>query len=1098
MMHISLLGDLQVSIDHISVEKLRGQRVRSIFIYLVLHAGTAVSRSELAGTLWPDISESQARTNLRRELHALKNTHEVISGCIDASKNTVTWQRPDDYRCDIEQFKNLCQAFNAEQDTAQKSALGLQAVALYRAPLLAGIPDEWVSVKREALHQQWNSLSEHLITVLQGFNVSEQIISIASRQLSFDPYLEAAYLAIMEAYIASGNSAMALHTYHQCASVLNKDLSILPNERIQNLYSRLVSKNALQSGTETTKHFASTTDSALIGRSATLTEITEFIGDSMIAEPRIALLTGESGIGKSRLADEILSADNLKQLIQIKSECHPARVDTVFGPFKSWLSNPYFLNACKDSNEFSNDTMQQIFPQLAPTATEPVKQKSRPLRSQEAIFVALSNIVCTVAEFYNTGQQARLLLYIDDLQWADSDFFNWLHYFLSNQKGANVIFLATVRAEEMDSVNDISGLINEFSFSPQVRVKQLAYLNRTESFELINNQLVHYPQADMARIDPDEIFRSVRGNPLFLIESVKHLLNAGQPEANDNNSIGAAPKISRILQRRITLLDKEARQLLQLASVIKRQFSLPLIQALTQFTDSQLIEALDLLWERSMLREVNGGDYDFRHDSLREASYATLSKPARRIMHGQIAKSLEILNPDQTDNLAGEIASHYEKSGNTQAALNWFERALDRTKMTLAIDKCIAYGKRSLQLMDLTAPIADRADQQMKILSALSYAHSLKEGHACKHTLQACEEMETLLPYVKDPQTRWLTVFRLRVTATFSYQTYRALRLTAFQQSAASHTGDVANIIEAYKSRGFVLYQLGKLPEAFQCLDEGLKIARHAESQGKLDRYRPPWSLAMLSKIRIQVLYMMGNFEDALSAIQNDYDHAHCVGAPQFRAMVCMWVGKINFLRNRPIAADEAGKTIITMGQQENLPEVESLGKFFCDWAEWKRGNTDTAITALKQTIKMNESVMATNILLSFWHSTLGEMYYSTQQFDAALSNNSKAIQAVRLTRVPNRKADTYRMRGNILAAMKATPAEIIRVYDLSIKTSLKQSALMYTIQSLTDKITYLQEQNLSTESDLQQLREVIDRVQISADFAPLTVAQSLLDDTSD
>ncbi|PWQ95125.1 BTAD domain-containing putative transcriptional regulator [Leucothrix pacifica] len=1091
-MRISLLGDLQVTIDRVPVEELRGQRVRSIFIYLVLHAGTAVSRSELAGTLWPDISERQARTNLRRELHALKHTHPLINQCITASKNTVTWQKPDDYHCDVEEFGQLYQDFNAEQDTTQKSSLGLQAVALYRDPLLAGMSDEWICVKREALHRQWNSLSEHLITVLQGLDVSEQIIRIASRQLSFDPYLETAYLAIMEAYIASGNSAMALHTYHQCASVLHKDLGISPNERIQNLYSRLVSKNASHNDVDTTKSFASATDSALIGRANTVAEITDFIKDPIIDVPCIAFLTGESGIGKSRLADEVLSAEPLKQIIQVSTACHPARVDTVFGPFKDWLSNPYFLNACKETDELKNSTIQQMFPQLASTTAEPSKANKLTLRSQDAIFAALSNIVCTVAEFYYTDQQARLLLYIDDLQWADGDFFSWLHYFLSHQKGAKVIFLATVRSEEMDSVNPISGLIDEFSFSPQVMVKQLSYLNRAESFELINNQLAQCSQAGIAMIDPDKIFSSVRGNPLFLIESVKHLLNTDQAVSN-NHIAGAAPTISRMLQRRISLLDKQAQQLLQRASVINRQFSLPLIQALTQFTDSQLIDALDALWERGMLREIGHGDYDFRHDSLREACYASLSKPVRRIMHGQIAKALETLNPDQTDNLAGEIANHYEKSGNTPAALDWYERALDRTKMTLAIDRCIAYGKRSLQLMDLTAPIADRADQQMKILSALSYAHSLKQGHACKHTLQACQEMETLLPYVKDPQTRWLTVFRLRVTATFSYQTYRALRLTAFQQSAASDTGDVANIIEAYKSRGFVLYQLGKLPEAFQCLDEGLNLARHAESQGKLDRYRPPWSLAMLSKIRIQVLYMMGRFEDALSAIQHDYDHAHCVGAPQFRAMVCMWVGKINLLRNQPSISDGAGKTIIAIGQQENLPEVESLGKFFCDWAEWKRGNTDIAITALKQTIKMNKSVMASNILQSFWLSTLAEMYYSTQQLDKALSYNSKGIQAVRLTRVPNRKADTYRMRGNILAAMNATPAMVIRLYDLSIKTSLNQSALMYTVQALVDKINYLQVQGLATHADLQQLREVIGKVQISADFAPLAVAQSLL-----
>lgn len=118
MMQISLMGSLQVLVNQVSVDGLRGQRVRSIFAYLILHAETAVSRSELAGLLWPEISENQARTNLRRELHTLKNTHAAIDACITASKQTITWHKPVNYTCDTEQFDKLCRAFAAEQDSA--------------------------------------------------------------------------------------------------------------------------------------------------------------------------------------------------------------------------------------------------------------------------------------------------------------------------------------------------------------------------------------------------------------------------------------------------------------------------------------------------------------------------------------------------------------------------------------------------------------------------------------------------------------------------------------------------------------------------------------------------------------------------------------------------------------------------------------------------------------------------------------------------------------------------------------------------------------------------------------------------------------------
>lgn len=527
MMQISLLGSLQILVNQTPVDGLRGQRVRSIFAYLVLHAETAVSRSELAGILWPDISEHQARTNLRRELHALKNTHTAIDACITAGKHTITWHMPVDCICDTEQFAKLCRAFASEQDGAEKYSLGLQAATLYRDPLLPNIADDWLSIKRETLHQQWNLLCEDLIGLLQNFDVSEQIINIATRQLSFDPYLETAYLVIMETYIAGGNSAMALHTYHQCASILKKDLGISPNEGIQKLHAQLITNNGFQHEDYGGKTFVAQENSALIGRSESLAELTAFIEMALGGLPQMAFIMGESGIGKSRLAEEVLDADKLKPLIKVRSECHPARVESAFGPFKDWFENPHFLNAAKNAPEFENPTMQQLFPQLSAAATETTHGKKRQIRSQEEIFAALSNIVCTVVEFYSGGQQTNLLLYIDDIQWADSDFFNWLKYFLIHQKDSKVVFLATARTEELDSVNNISGLLNDFSFSGQAFVKKLPYLSRQESCELINNVLANYPSNNKGQPDPNELYDLVRGNPLFLTESVNHLMHEG-------------------------------------------------------------------------------------------------------------------------------------------------------------------------------------------------------------------------------------------------------------------------------------------------------------------------------------------------------------------------------------------------------------------------------------------------------------------------------------------------------------------------------------------------------------------------------------------
>lgn len=1095
MIQISLLGSLHVLFNHVPVDGLRGQRVRSIFTYLILHAETAVSRSELAGILWPNISESQARTNLRRELHSLKHVHQAIDACITSSKHTVTWHMPPDYTCDIEQFERLCQTFAIEQDSSTKSSIGLQAVALYRDQLMPGISDEWLSIKRETLHRQWNLLSEHLIRLLQDSCEPEQIIDIAARQLSFDPYLEAAYIAMMEAYIVSGNSAMALHTYHQCASVLKKDLNTSPNARIQNIYERLISAAHAQEEQNDAKNLSLKEHSELVGRSKTLAEFTEFIERSFGGAPRVAFITGESGIGKSRLADEVLNSDRLNQLIKVRSECHPARTESVFGPFKDWFTYRHFVNACKNLNELGDETLQHIFPQLASYVTVPTNKKNRPLRSQEEIFSALSNIVCTVAEFYSAGQHAKLLLYIDDMQWADTDFFNWLKYFLTNQKEVNVVFLASVRTEEMDTVNNISGFISDFSLSNQSFAKQLPYLNRVDSCELINNQLANYTDTNVIQIDPDKLYDLVQGNPLFLIESINHLMNESLPQViSGYGNLGAAPKIYNLLKRRVDLLEENSRHLLLQASVIQRQFSLPLIQAVTRFSDSELMDSLDSLWQKGMLREVNRGEYDFTHDSLREACYASLSSPKKCIMHGQIAKALEYLNSEQQESHAGEIAAHYEKAGNMQTALNWFERALTHSRSSLAASSCIEYGQRCLQLLDANLPIANRAGRQVNILTGLCVGYALKEGFGSKNLSLICKKIEALLPYVDDPEVRWIAVFRLRMTATFSYQTYRALRLTALQLAVANEADSLTHIIEAHKSRAFVLYQLGRFPESLNFLESGLTIALSAESQGKLDRHRPSWSLAMLSKIRIQVLYLTGQFNDAVSENQVGYNHEHCVGDPYVRSMVYLWEAKNHLIRNRPTDVARIGSEIVNVGLEEQLIHVQYLGRFFCDWAKWKKGNPQAAIAGLIHTITTHES-LENNLLLSLWYHTLAEMQYSVQQFDEALQSNSKAIQAARHTRVFNRKADIYRMRANILAATSYNPTEIIRLYDLSLATSLKQSALIYAVKTLVDKLIFLRKHKLPSQADARQLKQILSRVQISDDFSSLAVAQRLLEE---
>jgi len=1096
MLKISLLGSLQITNDRLPVDGLHGQRVKSILTYLLLHTDTDVLRSELAGNLWPDISESQARTNLRRELHALKRTHRVIDACIASSKNTVTWLMPSACSYDVGAFIELCRAFDAEPDNKKKIELGLQAVALYKGQLVPGIDDSWIFNSRASLHQQWTLLSDRLLEVLQDSGESEHVVDIATRQLTFDPYLETAYAALMDAHIVSGNPAMALHAYHQCASVLEKDLDTSPNQQIQDLHSKVISTNSTTHAAVDKRRNSPSKkqQSDLIGRSSALRGLIDSLSSPPAKLPPFAFISGESGIGKSRLADEVLSSERLKHLVKVRAACRPARIDTAFGPFKDWILNPYFWNACKNAMEFEYEEIQSIFSEKSSSFST---KKLRKLRSQEEILSALSSIVCTVAEFYHTEEHANLLLYVDDLQWADAEFFSWLQYFLSNQNDSQVIFLCTARSEEMDVKNKLSELIKDLSSSEQLLLSELSYLNESDSLELMKKHIPDQTQIDIKQNDLEKIYGHLQGNPLFLIESVDHLLNKRESIASDKQvDIEGAPKIYVMLKRRIDLLDEEARQILLQASVIQRQFSLPLIQVLTDFSDRILLVALDDLWKRNMLREVNQGEYDFSHDSLRETCYASLSEPQKKIIHSQVARALEKLHPNQVAAIAAEIGVHYQKAGNLSTALSWFERALAHSRETLAAYNSIEYAERCLQLIDTTRPVVEIAERQVNILASLSTGYALTEGFGSKSLLPICKKMEELLPYVKDPETRWQAVNRLRLTATFSCQTYSALHLTKLQLSVADETGSVTRIIEAHRSRAFVLYQLGRLIESLSYLDTGLKIARKAEEEGLLDRYRPSWSLAMLVKIRIQILFLIGRFNDSIDEIQKDNNLESVIGDPHVRSMVNLWSGKNHYMRNRPEDALLVGREMKKVGLEERVMQIQCLGQFFCDWAAWKKGDTKAAIDGLLLTIKTYQSIDE-NILLPWWYHTLAEMQSSIELFDEALENTSIAIQSARDTRNFNRNPEIYRIRANVIAQLNFAEKEVLRLYDLGIKASIKQSSMVGAINGLTDKVVFLRARELSSEVEMKQLSDILNRVQNSNDFERLSIAKSLLGESA-
>ena len=245
MVQIHMLGTFGLVVEGHTLTTVDMPRLQSLFAYLVLHPGIAISRSSLASLFWPDSTEAQAHTNLRNLIHKLRQALSIsIAGSfIHIERHTVRWEPALPWTLDVLAFEQAIaraeQARCQRSDAAEWDCLE-QAVSLYRGELLPGCYDEWICSERERLEQAYQAALERLIDLHEREGDYAAAIRDAQSLLRHDPLHEAASRCLMRLYAASGNRTAAMRVYQNCVAVLKRELGVVPGSLTQTVYRELL------------------------------------------------------------------------------------------------------------------------------------------------------------------------------------------------------------------------------------------------------------------------------------------------------------------------------------------------------------------------------------------------------------------------------------------------------------------------------------------------------------------------------------------------------------------------------------------------------------------------------------------------------------------------------------------------------------------------------------------------------------------------------------------------------------------------------------------------------------------------------------------
>ena len=711
-LHIHLLGRFHAHADERPIAGFEQKRLQALLAYLLLSGSAAIPREQIAFAFWPDSTDEQALTNLRNLLHRLRDLLPAGEAYLQFDRHQVWWRQNGAYQLDVADFNAALAAAAAAEKTGNVPAACQaleQAIALYEGDLLPTCYQDWIMGERERLRQAFLRGLDQLVLLLERQRAYGPAIQYAQLLVRRDPLHEAAYRHLMRLHLVNGDRASALRVYHACATHLRRELGVDPGTATQAVYATVLHADEAPPAKSAAPRLIQTPAApALVGREREWEGLQNAWRNAITGRPQMILLVGETGIGKSRLAEELAAWVARQQQTTAAAHCNPTEQTLAYAPVAALLRDPALAQRLAKLDAAWLTEISRLLPEL--TVTHPGLAAPGPMTEswqRQRLFQALTQAILAPA-MSPSPDPAPLLLLIDDLQWCDPDTLDWLYCLLDAAGAAPLLVVATACCCELNNDAPVEIL--------RLNLERRGLVTRIELAALLPAVATELAMGLAGRaLSPDEaagLQREAEGNPLFIVEMVRAglegLAQEGRPPApkTESEPIGRndpdplPPKVEAAIRRRLGGLSAAARELAQTAAVVGRVFTLDILARISALPEDPLLQGLDELWRHRIVREQGAAAYDFAHDKLRVVAYAELSPARRRQLHRRAAEALESATPafEAGGEIAAQLAHHYLEAGDERKALTYLLRAGDQARVMYAHQEAISHYERAVAL----------------------------------------------------------------------------------------------------------------------------------------------------------------------------------------------------------------------------------------------------------------------------------------------------------------------------------------------------------------------------------------------------------------
>ncbi|HVL86026.1 MAG TPA: AAA family ATPase [Pseudonocardia sp.] len=836
-------------------------RAEALLAYLVLHRDVAQSRRRLAALLWPDSAEPQARTNLRHLLHTLRGLLPGPDRFLEITPQTVRWRPDADVVVDLDTVDRLL-ATGRDDPQARRAAL-TETARLADGDLLDGCDDDWLTGERDRLRRRHLDAVAELAELCAAQGDHGEGIGWAERLLRADPLREDGHLLLMRLHAARGDRAAAVRAFHRCTAILERELAVEPSAATRRVYQELVAAGGRQGAPRAA-------GPPLVGRTAERARLVAAWRATDVDGARCVLVTGEAGIGKSRLVEEFGAWCARDGAVHAAARCYPAEGPLAYGPVVDWLRHPALRAALRGLDRARLTELARLLPELLDDVADLPSPLPLPEGEQrQRLFEAVTAAVLPPGR--------PVLLVVDDVPHADSDTCRLLHYLLRARPAARLLVVATARPEDLDQAHAAQDLLTGLRGRDRLTEIALDQLRLAEAATLVEHVTGSLPADAVAR----RLHRETGGNPLFLVEA----LRAG----------GAVrAQVQSVIEARLARLGGPAREVLGVAATLGREFGVDVLAAAAGLDEDTLADGLDELWRRRIVREHGLGDrhatYDFAHDRIREVAYRGLGPARRRRLHGRVAAALEHVHRDAPAPVSAQIAAHHEQAGDVGRAVDWYGRAAAAAQLLHAHARAVQLLGRALDLLGTLppSPARDRTELDLRVtmLAPLVPLHGYTSPEMIDVQRRAGELVSGLGVEPSPPLLRSLALDAL-TRADFAAATEQGRLLLA----AGERRGEDVLVVEGAYVLGIAAFWQADLAAARRHFELAVRRYRPDDRVAHLTHYGQDPKAVCLGRLAC-TLWFLGLPDDARRAHAEALAWSAEIGDP-FTRMVALTFGAL-------------------------------------------------------------------------------------------------------------------------------------------------------------------------------------------------------------